>query len=315
MDDPVIVYDRYGIPDLQNDSHQELVAALNTVARNSSAKDSTGFIMKPDHKATILSGMKRHSDSAAVQKSVRRLLLTLAHSSRNRLSIAKHGGVSIILAFMATYQKDACIQQYACEALRNLACNDDGASGTKWLPDEAAKVAFAGAVGPILLAMKTHPNEVGVQEQACRALCNLAVYNDDTQQSCDGISVVLSAMKMHPNEADLLRSACQTLWSLSRSADNSISIARLGGIGAILSAMKNHPNEAGLQEAALEALGSLSDNNEDNKVSIARLGGVATILSAVKSFPNEARLQQKACRALESLVARSQANDVCSTRS
>merc|ERR1719488_45267 len=118
-------------------------------------------------------------------------------------------------------------------------------------------IAKEGGVPLILQAMKDYATHAGVQENACRALTNLAVNADNKILIAKegGVPLILQAMKDYTTHAGVQEYACRSLWNLaSNNADNQILIAKEGGVPLILQAMKEHATHAGVQEYGCRAL-------------------------------------------------------------
>jgi len=84
------------------------------------------------------------------------------------------------------------VQQAACQALENLARDDDGMSDDGM----RVKIAAAGGIVAIVAAMSAHKMSAGVQEQACGALKSIS-FNDDNEikvAAAGGIEALATAM-------------------------------------------------------------------------------------------------------------------------
>ena len=115
-------------------------------------------------------------------------------------------------------------------------------------------IATKGGIEAVLAAMKEHPKDRKVQEEACAALWNLSRHNDNNKieiAAKGGIDASVAAMKEHLKFAEVQEEACGALWILSALMDNRIMIVANGGIEAILEAMKEHLNVAAVQKAGM----------------------------------------------------------------
>ena len=106
----------------------------------------------------------------------------------------------------------------------------------------------------MVAAMRAHAGSAGVQEQACRALLNLACNADNSSiAAAGGIEAVVAAMRAHAGSAVQVQ-ACRALLSLaSNNADNSLPSPRRAG-SRPLSLLRKHAGSAGVQEQACPAL-------------------------------------------------------------
>jgi hypothetical protein len=93
----------------------------------------------------------------------------------------------------------------------------------------------AGCVEGILTAMGAHVQDVGLQEKATLALCNLGVntVNKAAIVAADGINRIVDAMRAHPSHTGLQEESCRdlALYVLSDDDDNvSKSLAKADGV-------------------------------------------------------------------------------------
>jgi len=65
----------------------------------------------------------------------------------------------------------------------------------------------------IITAMRSHPDHAGVQEQACAALANLGMVQQNMSEiaKMDGIEFVVAALKRHSTHAGMQENACFAL--------------------------------------------------------------------------------------------------------
>jgi hypothetical protein len=89
--------------------------------------------------------------------------LTFQHVE-SRVGISAIGGLEAVVKVMKTFPKCQRLQDYACQALRNLACNN--VTGK-------ANAIEAGGIEVILAAINNHLGSAGLCGVACEALCNM----------------------------------------------------------------------------------------------------------------------------------------------
>lgn len=101
----------------------------------------------------------------------------VSHEGRARGQLAAlfaAGAAVDLCAAMGRFPEVEALQDQACGALGNLACEGDD-------PAAVAQVVQAGALELIAKAMQAHPSSAKVQEQACGALWNLSARNAENQ--------------------------------------------------------------------------------------------------------------------------------------
>ena len=116
------------------------------------------------------------------------------------------------------------------------------------------KKVFGGATGitAVLTQLREHPADAQVQENACKALAELArdAENQVTIARKDGIMLLLEALKTHPTHAGVVQQACLTLCNLANNAANQVTMAEDDGIPRLLQALQQHPTHEGVVEEA-----------------------------------------------------------------
>lgn len=169
-----------------------------------------------------------------------------------RVEIAISGGIQAIMHALQVFPSDAIVQHHGCLAIMNVAFNS-GRWG--WLhfvfsqlsltcclccsePNRAQFVA-AGAVQLVLEALRTCPDDHGVQASACGALANLAqngthgtrlsellrrspgtvhTHTDDARAIVvvkGGIPLIVAALSKFPTRHRVVQRACWALLSLT----------------------------------------------------------------------------------------------------
>jgi hypothetical protein len=141
-------------------------------------------------------------------------------------------------------------------------------------------------VEAIVSAMTAHRNVLNLGEQGCRALGNLALYNDVNRVSIaakHGVEAVVSAMAACSNIREVQEQGCLALGNLScNNHANRVSIA----------AKPTHINVSKVQEFGCYALGIISCNDANN-VSILAKNGIETIVNAMTAHSNVLKVQER----------------------
>jgi len=156
----------------------------------------------------------------------------------------------------------------------------------------------------VLDAMRIHQADTTMMAQACGALQNLTV-NDDNRETIarlGGIDLLLQLIRQHEEDAALMTQACGALQNLPANADNDKTIVRLGGIDLLLQLMRRHGDNATLMTRACGALQNLPAN-ADNGKTIVRLGGTDLLLQLMRRHGDNAALMENVCGALQNLPA------------
>jgi len=232
--------------------------------------EAMGLLNRPDlgdmDLSSVLGIMEAHqADASVMERACRGLGLRLGFNDEEQKSIARLGGIDLLLEVMRHHKMNVAVVKQACGALGSLAFNDENKES----------IARLGGIDLLLEVMRHHKMNAGMMEDACCALCGLAL-NDDNRESIarlGGIDVLLEVMRHHKTDADVMKMTCSLLGRLVHNDEEQKSIARLGGIDVLLEVVRHHKMKAGVMQPACSVLGSLAFNDE-NKESIARLGGI-----------------------------------------
>ncbi|XP_065871813.1 protein ARABIDILLO 1-like isoform X1 [Euphorbia lathyris] len=204
-------------------------------------------------------------------------LWNLSVGEEHKGAIAEAGGINALvdLIFKWPSSSDAVLER-AAGALANLAADDKC----------SLEVARAGGVHALVM-LATSCKFEGVQEQAARALANLAAHGDSNNNNAvvgqeAGALEALIQLTYSQHEG-VRHEAAGALWNLSFDDKNREAIAAAGGIVALVSLAQSCSNcSQGLQERAAGALWGLSVS-EDNCLAIGQAGGVAPLISLARS--------------------------------
>ncbi|KAL0379744.1 UNVERIFIED_CONTAM: protein ARABIDILLO 2 [Sesamum angustifolium] len=256
-----------------------------------------------------------------------RLLLNLARSWREGLqseaakaianlsvnanvakAVADEGGISILVNLARSVNR--LVAEEAAGGLWNLSVGEDHkgaiaeAGGVKALVDLIFKWSrFSGGEGVLRIKCSTEVASVGgvhalvtlartckvegVQEQAARALANLAAHGDSNSNNAvvgQEAGALEALVQLTRSQHDGVRQeAAGALWNLSFDDRNREAIAASGGVEALVALAHSCLNTShGLQERAAGALWGLSVS-EANSVAIGREGGVAPLIALARS--------------------------------
>ncbi|XWS60134.1 hypothetical protein CRYUN_Cryun07bG0008400 [Craigia yunnanensis] len=192
-------------------------------------------------------------------------------------AIAEAGGIKALvdLIFKWPSSTDGLLER-ATGALANLGADEKC----------SMEVAVAGGVHALVMLARTCKFE-GVQEQAARALANLAAHGDSNSNNAAigqeaGALEALVQLTYSQNEG-VRQEAAGALWNLSFDDKNREAISAAGGVEALVAlAQSSSSASQGLQERAAGALWGLSVS-ETNSIAIGRQGGIAPLIALARS--------------------------------
>ncbi|KVH91237.1 hypothetical protein Ccrd_006743 [Cynara cardunculus var. scolymus] len=210
---------------------------------------------------TILASLARSMNRLVAEEAAGGLW-NLSVGEEHKGAIAEAGGIKAL--------------ERAAGALANLAADDKC----------SMEVANVGGINALVTLARKCKHE-GVQEQAARALANLAAHGDsNTNNAAVGQetgaleALVLLIRSQHDG---VRQEAAGALWNLSFDDRNREGIASAGGVEALVALAHSCSNASpSLQERAAGALWGLSVS-EANSIAIGREGGVAPLISLARS--------------------------------
>ncbi|XWS47706.1 hypothetical protein CRYUN_Cryun13aG0007200 [Craigia yunnanensis] len=204
-------------------------------------------------------------------------LWNLSVGDEHKGAIAETGGIKALvdLIFKWPSSTDGLLER-ATGALANLGADEKC----------SMEVAVAGGVHALVMLARTCKFE-GVQEQAARALANLAAHGDSNSNNAAigqeaGALEALVQLIYSQNEG-VRQEAAGALWNLSFDDKNREAISAAGGVEALVAlAQSSSSASQGLQERAAGALWGLSVS-ETNSIAIGRQGGIAPLIALARS--------------------------------
>jgi len=266
----------------------------------------------------VIKGMAQHPQHSAVQMTGCSALGNLALPSKEEPEEQNAGGMfgGIYSSLFGNgtennWDVDDVSSYCGSDFSQHCGLEDDSAMGSayaetvgttkvEYLGGEAIAVMEAGGVRSIMRAMKLHPRDCLVVEQACGSLMSLTSTNllrvVDTIAVEGGIDALISAMKCNPSAAGVQSEAAGAIANLAMVTKLEIDIGRNNGIAFILKAMKSHPLNMLVQRNGCGALRNLSHSKE-NVAMIDHLQPRNVLKQAMDSFPDE-------CNELGGLVIR-----------
>jgi len=189
------------------------------------------------------------------------------------------------------------MQEHDCWSLWNR---------TIYNPPNQIRIAEAGGISVVMLAMTAHIGNMKKQEWCFGALRNLACDNADIQiviAAAGGIKMVVSVMRLHPREEGVQVQGCGALVNPGVNADNRILIAAAGVISVVVATMKAHISSSDVQQQGCWALSNLAFKNDTNQALILSEGAISVIVLAMKAHTGHLGVQERGGLALKFLVA------------
>lgn len=196
--------------------------------------------------------------------------------------------VSEVVTSMWAHEEDAGVQMLGCVAIHKM-LDRIGSN-----PQEVLRIALS-AVAAVVNAMKAHPNEMIVQETACKAIRSLAPADGQREVSMvasGAVAAIVGAMQAHVGDSVVQQEACASLSTIVQQggADRATIVASVSGLTAILNALAAHPKDFAVQLAGLTALISLTDHSKEaNLPDLPRSQTEPILVNAQLNFPKECR--------------------------
>ncbi|XP_027349181.1 protein ARABIDILLO 1 isoform X2 [Abrus precatorius] len=226
-----------------------------------------------------------------LQSEAAKAIANLSVNANVAKAVAEEGGIEILAGLARSMNK--LVAEEAAGGLWNLSVGEEhkeraaGALANLAADDKCStEVALAGGVHALVMLARNCKFE-GVQEQAARALANLAAHGDSNSNNAAvgqeaGALEALVQLTRSPHEG-VRQEAAGALWNLSFDDRNREAIAAAGGVQALVALAQSCSNaSAGLQERAAGALWGLSVS-EANSIAIGREGGVAPLIALARS--------------------------------
>jgi ankyrin repeat protein len=197
--------------------------------------------------------------------------------------------VSEVVTSMWAHEEDAGVQMLGCVAIYKMlhSCHDNSL--------ESLRIALS-AVAAVVNAMKAHPNEMIVQETACKALRCLAPSDGKRELSMvasGAVAAIVGAMQAHVGDVGVQQEACSALAAIVHEggADRATIVASVSGVTAILNALSAHSKQVSVQKTGLQALVSMTDHaKEANLPELPRSQTEPILINAKQAFPKECGL-------------------------
>ena len=190
--------------------------------------------------------------------------------------------ISEVVTSMWAHEEDAGVQMLGCVAIGRMA--------EKTKTDEDILRISLSAVAAVVNAMKAHPNEMIVQEKACKALKHLAKADGQREVSMvasGAVAAIVGAMQAHVGDPGVQEEACGAVASIvaQGGADRATVVASVSGVTAIINAIAAHPSVAGVQKYGCDALRALTEYSNANLPALPKAQTEPLLTAAKQQFP------------------------------
>ena len=163
-------------------------------------------------------------------------------------------GLDVVLKAMEMFGKShALVAQIGCELLVNVSRNSQDFQRAIW-----AK----GGIVLLLGCMRTHVQNLRVQDLGCCALRNICLNRDNRKpvQEQGGISTLLVTMDVFLSNSTIQAYACDTLGRMAMDEECRPEITNEQGIEGAMKALEKHKAHAGVQDRACFLLLNLTQD-------------------------------------------------------
>jgi hypothetical protein len=230
------------------------------------------------------------------------------------------GAYEAVVAAMRARAGDAFVQGRACFWLFRFGktvpsdMQPTAFKPANYFPGAFAHAARAGAIQPVIAAMRRHSRAPFVLLNGCSALVCLTTDAEENKRVVadeGALEAVLCALRVGDlrdgiaTPAVVAQFACHALAYLVNGGGNSAgktmrlaAAAREDVIDAVFSAMRAHPSVAALQGGACTALQIIASENLPPDAAAAAARGVALIVSALATHDDDEAVQGTGIRAM-----------------
>ncbi|VEU43227.1 unnamed protein product [Pseudo-nitzschia multistriata] len=284
---------------LHEDSAEVQQAALNAIhCLCEDCGENQADFLKLDVMEPILRAMEHHRNEARLQEIGSSLISLLASNPDNEnvgSAIGLNGGVPVILRAILVHLDNARVAETCSRALYELTLGD---------PHNVVVVLKTpGAICAILDAMRSHPQNTGVQEMGCAVLSNLtadaeyvpllitngqATEDESEEKSTDVLGLVLEtileAIQGHSGAPTVQDLGCAALANLTDSDETKMFVVDKGVLDAIVLAMVLHADHAEVQERVCRLLLLLAVKVNHKQIQAAI--PIEIVRAAAKKFPD-----------------------------
>eukprot|EP00051_Salpingoeca_urceolata_P002925 m.53808 g.53808 ORF g.53808 m.53808 type:complete len:770 (-) comp12413_c0_seq1:260-2569(-) len=192
-------------------------------------------------------------------------------------------------------ERNASVGEWGCRAIMDYAKASEASS---------LQVTDLGADAAMTKSMKTHPDNPGLQAQACQALSHLACSDTlrERLREAGFVQLVANALKTHTQERPVQLHGCSAVTELAQLADNAAVCVECGVPGLVVASLGAFDDDHALYKQACRAIATLSGHSADARIAVAAAGGVQCIYAAIRKSNQQPMALRRACEALEKLA-------------
>ncbi len=204
-------------------------------------------------------------DDVEVQTAAVRTLGELVYNAQTVDLVVKAGGVQGIVAGVTVMSDQPELLSAAIQVMSRL---------ITFATDEHLMVmAQEGAVRAILDVFAANANDLALELECVRALCNLAVQHDsaDVIIRQNGTEIVVGVLQTLGYDAEFAETALRLLYNLTFSINNLNRLLSAGVAEVVMSAMKTHATSFGAVTTGLKCISNLC-YSEETSISVAETG-------------------------------------------
>ena len=151
----------------------------------------------------------------------------------------------------------------------------------------------------VVMSMMDHPEEVRLQEQACRTLCEVTrgedneevkdymadVLEDSFHHGFNLIELIVEAIKNFVDDLDFVEAACSASWSVAyKNAKMKTKAAEAGVFDILSKVIEFHKHEPDVLPHCFGAISNLCANHEPNQLTAGTSGVIAECIDCLQMY-------------------------------
>eukprot|EP01088_Endostelium_zonatum_P003277 TRINITY_DN14487_c0_g1_i1.p1 TRINITY_DN14487_c0_g1~~TRINITY_DN14487_c0_g1_i1.p1 ORF type:complete len:563 (+),score=116.06 TRINITY_DN14487_c0_g1_i1:68-1756(+) len=286
-----------------------LLICIRVLSRESRNKTA---LVAPDTSAVqvISHTMQLHSSQVSIQQHSCACLANLMSACEPKQEPEQENPSELysklirqVISTITIHQNSAPLQEEGIAALINFQWNSTA---------NRKLVSQLGGISLLLRAFKLFPNDPGVNEQVCRAICLITDDKITTEKLVYKgiITTLISILKTHYSNPSVLENGFSALQRLSITGGLKVQalIGEEGGIPIVLRAIRNHPFNPIVCIPGCKLLCILVNSDEVNRRDVSEDGGITDVMNLMKNL----RANQNAMKEAVTLLHQLSLNDEAS---
>jgi hypothetical protein len=256
----------------------------------------------------VVGALKRHDDYPDVVVQSCFAIHFLCFTQNNVSWMGAIGGCEAVTQALNKHiDDDISVTQSAARAVGSLAFKDEG---------NQLRLKNAGACSAVVIALRSHGNDLKVAEFTCRAVYNMCSEPTNVSEyGAKGVcGLIVATLSTHMDEENVLTQACLAISSLAvkRTNDkvhngNTRKLVSKGALECVVEVMQKYPMEISIQRAGAMAISSLG-RLDLNKTRLGTAGACELILKGFSNHPTIAPVLSKLCTAIDTLSMDNEVN-------